>query len=245
MSDVIITRFIEFVESFKPGYASTIVPGDPDDVEELEQLLGYTLPPLYRAMLLRMGGSLGQLRAFEAQDYSLELVLWAYREPPWRLPDHFLLIGADVDIAFDYFLDLRRPSGDDYEVVSFDRSPGAPSGETQGEWYYRQFRTLREKLFYSVLSRDLVRVMPHQGALHMDIDTFENERRFGEILSRLGVRAIPEISEGHAKGYLSEDLAVAEFRHLQGGWHAMLGSHDARRLAHVMEIFFDHGFHTS
>lgn len=242
-----IERFIAFVAGFKPGYESATLPGDVDQIEELEGLLGYALPPLHRAMLLRLGGSLGNLVAFESRDFSLELVLWSYRSPPWPLPRHLLLIGADIDDpALDHYLDLRRPTGDDYEVVSLPRLPEYPTEETAAKGFIRRFATLREMLFFSAFHGDRVRAMAHRRALYRHPEASESEALFDDIMVRLGATPIPELRGGHVMGHDSPDLAAVAHRGLADGlWQATLASNDRRRLAHVTEVFLDHGFLTT
>ncbi|MCA9698773.1 MAG: hypothetical protein KC431_14705 [Myxococcales bacterium] len=169
-------------------------------------------------------------------------MLGHYERPAWALPPHFLLIGADLDDpAFDYFLDLRRPTGEDFEVVSYPRAPDYPKGETRAAKFYRLYATLQDMLFASAFAIDRVEAMKLNAHFTLAVDEPGTEERFADVLRQLGATSVPELT-GHARAYDAGDFAVHSYRSLDDGrWRATLGCDDKRRMGHLCELFADHG----
>ena len=240
--EAVIDRYLAFVDGFVPMYSATIAPAAEEDVGRLEELTGRPLPAVYRAALLRMGGSFGNLKAFTERNFSLELVLDQYEMPPWAMPPRYQLIGGDVDDANDYCFDLDAPADGDFEIVTFPRGPEHPKGTTSVDGYHRIFSSFVEMLFFLPLQEDHVALLPYGGFLEVVGDAARALAQLDVVATELGAARVQEL-RGNTRGYLGTALALAAWASPgQSGWRLRVGSRGQRDVARAVAALEASGF---
>jgi hypothetical protein len=97
----------------------------PEQVDELEALVGAPLPEIYRDFLEVMGRDMDWI-SIEQIDFRIETVIDYYRHENWLPADRYIRIGsARKDPAFNPHLELSYVSDDPRVVLFGDLSPAS------------------------------------------------------------------------------------------------------------------------
>src|SRR5262245_35261946 len=139
------TAFETLLLRLWPGVEEQCVGASPDEIQELEDLSGLTLPPFYGWFLQRMGQNLGSFR-FPRLDFTISTILSKYRSGLVSVDPRYLLIAWHSDTALPnhLFYDLEAEVRDDALVVQ---------RHVDGAIIENQFETLREMLAWRTLLR--------------------------------------------------------------------------------------------
>jgi hypothetical protein len=121
---VTIDELIAFMETRAPGFSERIQPSSGDRLEQLEQIAGRPLPPLYRAYVQRMGRSAAELAFPEDWNLDPNLVLYTIRRTVYPR-ERFAMCAVDQRDAWWEYHHLYFDRDDHDAVVSFEH------GDTQ------------------------------------------------------------------------------------------------------------------
>src|SRR5688572_26883009 len=101
-----------------PGVREECVGASPDEIQELEDYCGHTLPPFYRWFLQTMGQNLGPFR-FPRLDFAISTILSKYQSGLVSVDPRYVLIAWHSDPAMPnhLFYDLDAQARDDALVV--------------------------------------------------------------------------------------------------------------------------------
>jgi hypothetical protein len=89
-------RFVEYVAGYDAAFPKAIRGATPEQLAELDELLGGRAPAAYRDFLTAMGQSMDWITV-RAIDFHIEGVLAWYRANRWLSPSEFVRIGTEQD----------------------------------------------------------------------------------------------------------------------------------------------------
>ena len=107
---LLIERAISYIEQYINGYSDKIQGANVEEIDHLEQVVGRTLPDIYRQFLIKMGHDMGGVLVYNS-NFDIDTVLDFYKTSDWFPPDEYYLIGVEEDDPyFDIYLETSRDS---------------------------------------------------------------------------------------------------------------------------------------
>jgi len=123
-----LQEFISLVERYDPEFSRKIRGASPEEIRQLEELVGQSLPARYRDFLAQLGKDMGGLE-IEGVDLGIERIIRFYESGEWTPPSGYILLGVQgEDPCLDYYLECTDASAQDCPIVRFP-SEGAFSKE--------------------------------------------------------------------------------------------------------------------
>jgi hypothetical protein len=120
---------VGFIGRYAPAYPATLKSASPQEIQQLEERAGRSLPGSYKTFLRLMGHGMGPLSMFGA-DFDISTIIDLCAPGKWRAPERYLRIGQQREHPrMDVYLDLGW-SADEPRVVRFE-SWGEISEDTE------------------------------------------------------------------------------------------------------------------
>lgn len=156
-----LQEFITLVERYDPDYSRKIQGASPQEIHQLEKLVGQPLPESHREFLAQLGRDMGGLE-IEGVDFHIERILKFYENGDWTPPASYILLAIqEDDPQMDYYLECTHPGARDCPVVRFP-SAGAFSKE---DYFDALDPSLNDFLLSLAFSEKCLEAFDHQRLL--------------------------------------------------------------------------------
>lgn len=235
---------VDYIRQYDTTFSTRIRGAKPQEIAEMEQLLGRKLPSRYAEFLLLMGKDMGSLDIPEA-DLRIDRILKACRSSN-RLPSRYILVGFDKgDPPYNFYLDCDSVKDGDGHIVRADSGAIRDTSRAPD----LAFISLREMLFVFAFLFKRMSYLPHrkvfsaprgpnlEGVVTTQPGLLEAT---SEVASMLGFKQLPYagplhllFERGDAALYASKDSSSNAFS-------AELATREPPELKRLKEIFHDH-----
>ncbi|GEL73176.1 SMI1/KNR4 family protein [Myxococcus virescens] len=223
---------VEFIENYRPGFSSEIVPADEIDIALLEKKAG-SLPGAYRRFLESMGASMGDLELAEAS-FSIDGTLDVYNAKTWLQHGRYIPVAGDNGpSSFDWFLDRSSPHGlDDCLVVRRPLAKNYPPEASSP-----QYVGLEEFLYCEAFKELRLPQLPFRRKFSSPDDAVAHRSDAVTALAEeKGFKRIPPAE--HCALYERGDAALLLYRHpTQPTFSFILGCEDSEELERLRQEF--------
>ncbi len=201
---------VEFIEQYRPGFSTEIVPADELEIAVLEDLAG-PLPGTYRRFLQTMGANMGDLRLSE-DNFSISGIIAIYIAKPWLRLGRYIRVAEDEGLeGWDCFLDRENPHGvDDCMLVRRLLSENYPPAGS-----HPKHVGLEEFLYYEAFKALRLPLLPHRRNFASPEAPAAAARYRSDLVSALaeekGFKRIPPAE--HCALYERGDAGLLLYRH--------------------------------
>lgn len=187
-------NFAEYIESFEPGYRTSLRPATATEIARLEAAVGHPIPKPFREMLEVAGHGLGSFQPCgEGREFDIDKLIDWYEGRKRKPPTAFTMIARDYgDGGIDIF--LEDIPGVEPQVVECAGNRSFDEGQ---HFYSILYESLPQMLFGMAFYLFQINRKSHRATLEVrgEVDQFPQAREsrlreFGKAVGRYGMTGV-------------------------------------------------------